>query len=206
FYGDLKYKPKLLILFSGKRKAGKDFLADALLANYSVELLQWKMNIFRLGDETTQILRISEPIKKHWASKNNLKIDELLGSGPMKEQHRKDMILWSEEVRKQIPAFFCVDAFRSASKPIIIVSDVRRRTDMDFFTCLNIPLLAVRINASDEEREKRGWIFTKGVDDVASECDLDEFREWDFVINNDMESNAEHIFQNISCYVENVLQ
>lgn len=29
-------KPKLIILFSGKRKAGKDFLADALLARYVI--------------------------------------------------------------------------------------------------------------------------------------------------------------------------
>lgn len=29
-------KPKLIILFSGKRKAGKDFLAAALLAKYVI--------------------------------------------------------------------------------------------------------------------------------------------------------------------------
>ena len=40
---------------------------------------------------------------------------------------------------------------------------------------------------------------------MASECDLDDFDDWDFVINNDTESNAEMIFQNIMSYVENVL-
>lgn len=94
----------------------------------------------------------------------------------------------------------------TATKPIIIVSDIRRRTDVDYFTSLDIPLLAVRINASDEERKERGWVATEGVDDVASECDLDDFDEWDFVINNDTESDAEIIFENIGCYVENVLK
>lgn len=48
-----------------------------------------------------------------------------------------------------------------ATKPIAIVSDIRRRTDMDFFTSLNVPLLTVRINASDDERIDRGWVFTE---------------------------------------------
>lgn len=91
------------------------------------------------------------------------------------------------------------------TKPIIIVSDIRRRTDFDYFTSLNIPLLAVRINATDEVRKERGWEFAEGVDDVPSECDLDNFEEWDFMINNNSESDAEFIFQNISCYVENVM-
>lgn len=150
------------------------------------------------------------------------------GSGPLKEQHRKEMICWSDRVRTQLPTFFCMEAFKlggwiahifetwcvdalwcssfSATKPIIIVSDIRRRTDVDYFTSLDIPILAVRINASDEERKERGWVATEGVDDVASECDLDDFDEWDFVINNDTESDAEIIFQNIGCYVENVLK
>jgi len=182
-------QPKLIILFSGKRKSGKDFLAAALLA--------------KLTDQVAQIIRISEPIKKHWAKKMDLSVNDLLG--PLKEEHRKQMIVWSDKVRTQLPTFFCLEAFKSASKPIVIVSDVRRRTDMDYFTSLNIPLLAVRINASDEERIERGWEFTEGVDDVASECDLDDSDEWDFVINNNSESDAEIIFQNISAYVENAL-
>lgn len=49
----------------------------------------------------------------------------------------------------------------SVKKPITIVSDIRRRTDMDYFTSLNIPVLALRINASDEERISRGFVFTE---------------------------------------------
>lgn len=42
---------------------------------------------------------------------------------------------------------------------------------------------------------------------MASECDLDDFEGWDFIVNNDeSESDAEVIFQNISCYVEKVLK
>lgn len=87
-------KPKLIILFSGKRKAGKDFLAAALLAKYVIftfydlielislnhkSILLLKTIIFRHGESVAQIIRISEPIKKHWAKKKELSVDELLG-------------------------------------------------------------------------------------------------------------------------------
>ncbi len=52
----------------------------------------------------------------------------------------------------------------------------------------------------------KNYELLQGVDDVASECDLDDFEDWDFVINNDTDSDAEIIFQNINCYVENVLK
>lgn len=44
------------------------------------------------------------------------------------------------------------------------------------------PTLSVRVEASNATRGARGWVFTKGVDDVESECALDG-REWDFVIH-----------------------
>lgn len=42
----------------------------------------------------------------------------------------------------------------------------------------------VRIVVPDEVRTERGWKFQKGVDDVASECDLDTVCDWDFQISN----------------------
>lgn len=49
----------------------------------------------------------------------------------------------------------------------------------------------VRIESTSAAREHRGWAFTAGVDDVDSECGLDDHssdRPWDIVINN----NEEH--------------
>lgn len=42
----------------------------------------------------------------------------------------------------------------------------------------------IRISADDGTRILRGYEFRPGVDDVMSECDLDDFDEWDLVINN----------------------
>lgn len=71
------------------------------------------------------------------------------------------------------------------SKPIVIISDIRRQTDVKFFKESSFNCRTVRINASEETRQKRGWKFEDGVDNVQSECDLDDFDEWDLVIDND---------------------
>ncbi len=79
--------PKAVLLFSGKRKSGKDFLTEELL-----RLLTTK------GVDAV-IVRLSEPIKKCYAEKNGLDYHELMTSGEYKERHRLDMIRWSEKKR-----------------------------------------------------------------------------------------------------------
>lgn len=65
------------------------------------------------------------------------------------------------------------------------MSDIRRKTDIKFFSDEGYNIKTVRINVSEEVRQTRGWKFESGVDDVQSECDLDDFGQWDLVINND---------------------
>lgn len=71
------------------------------------------------------------------------------------------------------------------SKPIVIVSDIRRKTDIEFFRSHSYNIKTIRINASQEVRKARGWTFQNGIDDVQSECDLDDFKQWDLVVHND---------------------
>lgn len=61
---------------------------------------------FRLGTDA-EIIRISEPIKSHWAKEKGLSLDGLLGDGPYKEKYRKEMIIWSDEVRAKDAGYFC---------------------------------------------------------------------------------------------------
>lgn len=97
--------PELILLFSGKRKSGKDFITDLLLEKFDKEL--------------AVIVKISGPIKSYWAQTNNVALDELLSSGETKEQYRKDMIIWSEQLRNQDPGVFCrqaIEMYRGAVK------------------------------------------------------------------------------------------
>lgn len=96
------------------------------------------------------------------------------------------MIDWSEEQRAIDHGIFCRDAMSKSTKSICIVSDIRRKTDVRFFREIyGDKLTLVRIKCSDEIRVARGWTFQTGVDDIESECDLDDFGDWDEILVND---------------------
>lgn len=50
-------------------------------------------------------------------------------------------------------------------------------------------------------RKARGWVFQNGVDDVQSECDLDDFTQWDLIINNDGNQDEEMLVDQILALV-----
>lgn len=54
----------------------------------------------------------------------------------------------------------------AALKPIWIVSDVRRKTDIEWFKSnYGVKIKTVRITADDNVRRNRGWTFTEGISD-----------------------------------------
>ncbi|XP_045538848.1 phosphomevalonate kinase [Papilio machaon] len=163
--------PQVILLFSGKRKSGKDFLTDHLQ---------------KILLDKCEIIKISKPIKSHWAKVKGLNLDELLSDGKYKEQYRLDMIQWSEEMRFKDYGCFCHSACQNAvDKPVWIVSDIRRKTDIQWFKENYSDVIRnIRITADDDTRKARGYNFQLGVDDVASECDLDDYNDWDLIINN----------------------
>ncbi|XP_035919283.1 probable phosphomevalonate kinase [Anopheles stephensi] len=177
--------PRIILLLSGKRKCGKDFLADALLK--------------RLGMEEAQIIRISEPIKRHWADWKGLHLDELLSDGAYKERYRKEMIEWSDARRQEDYGVFCRAACTTVDRPICIVSDIRRKTDVRYFRETYGPerIRTVRIEASEAIRAERGWQFQTGVDDVQSECDLDDYGPWDLLVRNEQADDVEGLLERL---------
>lgn len=167
--------PKVVILLSGKRKCGKDFVSDILLKSLP--------NIC--------VLRISGPIKRQFAKDHDLDFEQLLDSSHYKENYRQRMVLWSEQIRASDPNFFlrlAVNESNAKTKPIWMLTDARRLCDVlyfrtDSFKCSK--LITIRICASEETRTERGWIFTEGIDDKETECGLDSYKDWDFVLQND---------------------
>ncbi|XP_036066781.1 phosphomevalonate kinase isoform X2 [Oryzias melastigma] len=126
--------PELVLVFSGKRKSGKDYITD-LISD-------------RLGPAVCSVLRLSGPLKKQYAQD---------GAGA----HRH---------------------------PVIgqVVSDARRLSDLQWFRSeFTQQTVSVRVQCSNETRQKRGWSFTPGVDDAESECGLDEGVHFDWVITNE---------------------
>jgi phosphomevalonate kinase len=107
-----------------------------------------------------------------------------MDSSAYKETYRKAMIVWGEEMRTKDPGYFCRLATREADKPVWLVCDARRTTDMDYFK-LNYGecTITVKVVASEAVRVGRGWVFMAGVDDAESECGLDDYT-CDVVITN----------------------
>ncbi|XP_015115450.1 phosphomevalonate kinase [Diachasma alloeum] len=170
--------PEIILLFSGKRKSGKDYITDILFKT--------------LDSDDIAMIKISGPIKRHWAKTRRLDFNKLLTDGEYKENHRREMIKWGEDIRNKDPGYFCraaIDMYNAKGKRIWIVSDVRRKTDLKWFR-ENFPqkCKSIRIKCPDHIRSQRGWIFTKGVDDCETECDLDDVEGWNLTIVNAGES------------------
>ena len=107
-----------------------------------------------------------------------------MDSSSYKETYRKAMIVWGEEMRAKDPGYFCRLASKEADKPVWLVCDARRTTDMDYFKShYGACTITVRVEASEAVRVGRGWVFTAGVDDAESECGLDNY-SCDVVITN----------------------
>lgn len=183
--------PKAVLLISGKRKSGKDFCVD-LLTN-------------ELSDYV--VFRIAGPIKKQFAKDHNLDFDKLLDSTQYKEDYRQQMVEWSENIRKTDPNFFlrlAIDESNARSKSIWILSDARRLCDIEYFKTSeefqNTTILSIRICASIETRVERGWAFTPGIDDKETECGLDSYRDWNYVIDND--GSDEELIQKLEPIIE----
>ncbi|XP_034241104.1 phosphomevalonate kinase [Thrips palmi] len=183
--------PKRVFLFSGKRKCGKDFITDILVE--------------RLGDKAV-IVKISAPIKSHWAKEKGLNLDDLMSANEYKEKFRHEMVVWSEAVRDKDPGYFCRKAVtmnNAQDKPIWIVSDIRRRSDIAWFRQeYGNAIRTIRVTTDDEVRSKRGFKFTPGVDDKPTECDLDEVTDWDWTITNN--GDEEQLENSILCLVKDV--
>lgn len=106
------------------------------------------------------------------------------------------MIKWSDDQRAKDYGIFCRDAMSKSQKPICIVSDIRRKNDIKYFReNYGDKLILIRIKCEDSVRIARGWTFQAGVDDIPSECDLDDFLEWDFSLVNDGNAAPEDLLR-----------
>jgi len=178
--------PGLILLFSGKRKSGKDFVTDRLQEH--------------IGPRSV-ILRLSGPLKECYAKEHGLDFEKMLSASDYKERYRLDMINWSTAIRNEDYTYFCKaaeDKYEAAKYPVWIVSDCRRGTDVKYFKeKYSGRVKTVRITASDEARGTRGWKYTEGIDDMETECGLDDLAH-DIVLDNSIEGDGSDLIQKLA--------
>ncbi|BFY97928.1 hypothetical protein BsWGS_00968 [Bradybaena similaris] len=165
--------PRAVLVISGKRKSGKDFVSERLRS--------------RFGPDKCAVLHLSGPLKRQYAKEHDLDFERLLDASAYKESYRADMIRWGEEKRNQDPGFFCrlATSGEDSGKDIWIICDARRLSDVEYFkNNYNSVTTLVRVHADLDARKQRGFVFTEGIDDAESECGLDSGVDWDVVIDN----------------------
>jgi len=164
---------KKIILLSGKSKSGKDYIAKKLVENLPALLLH--INEYR---KTSGDVESSDTVEK-----NMIKSEE--------EKYREDPTIFCRMMIEQNDQL-CL------SYPIWIIDDVKYHTEIEFFKkYFNDCLLFVRIEASNDIRQKRGWNFQMDSNDSQSECQLDTNIQWSFVFSNNEEDNFNEQMNNL---------
>eukprot|EP01135_Chromosphaera_perkinsii_P000654 Nk52_evm21s147 gene=Nk52_evmTU21s147 len=127
--------PFAVVVLSGKRKCGKDYITDRLVEKLRSMKKKHGEEGERRGAEgegsCVKVVRLSAPIKEEFARRKKKEQEEeqgiscsssglsasllnvLLSDGPLKEKYRKEMIEWGEQERERDPFCFCEAAVRN---------------------------------------------------------------------------------------------
>ena len=92
----------MILLMSGKRKSGKDYVAEKLCLGLAQRKIEHK------------VIRISSPLKSAFAAENGINFEKLMTSGPYKEMYRDHMVKWGENKRNNDAGYF----IRLAMEPV----------------------------------------------------------------------------------------
>ena len=167
----------MIIIFSGKQYSGKDTAAKILMD---------AMPDFRR-------CAMGDIIKIEYAKEHGLSYEEIEAN---KAQYRQGLIDLGNWGRSQSPDYWLNKII--AQKGNIVVTDVRIMHEYEVFKSAGA--ISIRVEASRDIREQRGGKLI-GEDDV-TEVDLDNIKDWDFVIDNN--SDYENLKQKVLQIVEQI--
>ncbi len=148
-----------IIILSGKQYSGKDTAAKILLQNLT--------GFKRIG--------LGDAIKIEYGEQKGLTFDEIEQN---KAIYRQDLINLGNKRRSEDKDYWIKKVIKMPGN--IIVPDVRVKRELEYFKQANA--ITIRVEASRETRAQRGTLV--GETDV-TEVDLDDIKDWDYVIHND---------------------
>lgn len=171
---------RVFVLFSGKRAAGKDYVAKR------VKAALWSRGIgcvrVSMGDES----------KRLYADEAGVDFYRLMTDRDFKEAHREGITRLFRERIAQDPEYFHETALRRSDAtpaPVVLITDARFKFDIEFFS-RHHDVITVRINASDATRLKRGWVPSETKDRDDTETALDNYKQFDLVLDSSDSDDA----------------
>ena len=169
---------KKIIVFSGKQFSGKDTVAKILLDKFK--------SFKRIG--------IADAIKIAYSNKTGLTLSEIENN---KSVYRQDLIDLGNWGRAQNPDYWLNSII--AYEGNTIVTDIRMLHEYELFKSYGA--FAVRVEASEEERQKRGKLISSN---DATEIELDNIKDWDFVIYNN--GSYEELVENTDKLIKELIE
>jgi phosphomevalonate kinase len=175
----MESKQIIVICLSGKRYNGKGEVARIL------------KNLYESVGKTVTITCFSYGLKKAFCEINGLDLERFLSDHEYKNSFRDELTAYLDKTDPRVFTQLTIDFVNHALTDVYIIDDLR---------CLDYQVLylnkqkgigllnhwtmmMLRINASDKERQKRGWIKTV-YDEHYCETELDKFDGFDYVIGN----------------------
>lgn len=172
----------MILLLSGKRGVGKDYIADYLVSKYNFS----KMSL-------------AEQVKIEYCKLNGVDYSEMLDRNK-KEKHRKKIIELAEGKKKEDLHYWCKILQTVITGNVdkhFVICDIRYQEELEYFTENNLNIYFIRINCSEEERKTRG-IIINNIDKDKSETYFDNYDfEYIFESNNEILINISN-FININ--------
>ena len=164
--------PDKIVIFSGKQFCGKDTLAGMLLK---------MMPDFKR-------VAIADIIKLTYAAQKGLTYEEIEQNKP---KYRPDLIALGNWGRAQDPDYWLKKILEQ--KGNIFVTDVRMKHEYEVFKAEGA--ISIRVEANREIRSARGQLVNEF---DATETELHDVQDWDFVVKNettleDLRQQAEKI-------------
>jgi len=161
--------PQVLLLISGKRASGKDFLCKEIGKHLRPILAVQK---FSIGDV----------VKRTYAEQNGIKLS-LFKNRKFKDEHREGLSRLSTQLTPGYCEQLILKKIRYCKDPIMMITDIRTQSNLEYFKSQFSPSLSIRISASDDVRTDVGWVYNPAIDDSFLECDLDKNENWDLAFH-----------------------
>lgn len=147
-----------IIILSGKQFSGKDTVAKILL--------DYLDGFKRIG--------LGDAIKLEYGEKKGLTFSEIEKNKPL---YRQDLIDLGNFRRNQDSDYWIKKVI--AMEGNIIVPDVRVKRELEYFKEANA--FKIRVESNKEIRAQRGTLTSEN---DLTETDLDDVKDWDYVIFN----------------------